>query len=77
MGVIRRSELMQRQCAPVRSVEVQQIDLDTGEVLAEYSTLIQAAKANYTDSKTLRDAAKRNRPAIGFIWRMNKEKSII
>lgn len=77
LGVIKRSKLMQRQCTPVRSVEVQQIDLDTGEVLAEYSTLTQAAKANYTDAKSIREAARRGKASIGFIWKTSKEKSII
>lgn len=77
LGVIKRSKLMIRQCEPVRAIEVQQIDEITGEILAEYSTLAKAAKANYTDPKTIRDAAKANRPAIGFLWKISKEKSII
>ena len=68
---------MVRQCEPVRSIEVQQIDELTGEVLAEYNTLVKAAKANYTDSKTIREAARKERPAIGFLWKVSKEKSII
>ncbi|PHV72155.1 hypothetical protein CS063_01380 [Sporanaerobium hydrogeniformans] len=77
LDVIKRSKLMQRQCTPVRAVEVQQLDLDTGEVIAEYSTLSAAARANYTDCKTIRDAAKRDKASIGFRWNVEKEKSII
>lgn len=77
LGVIKRSKLMQIQCTPVRAVEVQQIDLDTGEILAEYSTLTQAAKANFTDVKSIREAARRGKSSIGFIWETSKEKSII
>ena len=77
LGVIKRSKLMQIQCTPVRAVEVQQIDLDTGEILAEYSTLTQAAKANFTDVKSIREAARRGKSSIGFIWKTSKEKSII
>lgn len=77
LGVIKRSKLMIIQCEPVRAIEVQQIDELTGEVLAEYSTIAKAARANYTDVKTIRDAAQRERPAIGFLWKISKEKSII
>ena len=77
LGVIKRSKLMQRQCTPVRAIEVQQLDIDTREVLAEYSTLTQAAKANYTDVKSIREAARRGKSCIGFLWVTNKEKSII
>ena len=77
LGIIKRSKLMQRQCTPVRAIEVQQLDIDTGEVLAEYSTLVQAAKANYTDAKSIREAARRGKSSIGFIWKISKEKSII
>lgn len=76
LGIIKRSKLIIRQCEPVRAIEVQQIDEITGEVLAEYTTLRAAAKANYTDVKTIKDAAKKGRPAIGFIWVLNKEKAI-
>lgn len=76
LGIIEKSKLMVRQCEPVRAIEVQQIDEITGEVLAEYSTLRAAAKANYTDEKTIREAARKGRPAIGFIWITNKEKAI-
>ncbi|WP_410496368.1 HNH endonuclease signature motif containing protein [Cellulosilyticum sp. ST5] len=77
LGAIKRNRLMQIQCTPVRTVEVQQIDLDTGEILAEYNSLKKAATVNYTDAKTLRDAIKKERPAIGFMWKMDQEKSII
>lgn len=77
LSVIKRSKLMPKQCTSVRKVEVQQIDELTGEVLAEYSALIEAAKANYTDVKTIKDAARKERPAIGFLWKISKEKSII
>ena len=77
LGVIKRSQLMVKQCEPVRIIEVQQIEPDTGEILAEYRTLTQAAKVNYTDTKTIRDAAKKQRPAIGFMWKIDQEKSII
>lgn len=76
LGLIKRSKLMPKQCTSVRKVEVQQIDELTGEVLAEYSALIEAAKANYTDVKTIKDAARKERPAIGFLWKVSKEKSI-
>ena len=77
LGIIKRSKLMPKQCTSVRKIEVQQIDELTGEVLAEYSALNEAAKANYTDSKTIREAARKERPAIGFLWKVSKEKSII
>ena len=77
LGIIKRSKLMPKQCTSVRKIEVQQIDELTGEVLAEYSALNEAAKTNYTDSKTIREAARKERPAIGFLWKVSKEKSII
>ena len=77
LGIIKRSKLMPKQCTSVRKIEVQQIDELTGEVLAEYSALNEAAKANYTDVKTIKDAARKERPAIGFLWKVSKEKSII
>ena len=77
LGVIKRSKLVIRQCEPARAIEVQQIDEITGEILAEYSTLAKAAKANHADPKTIINAARKNRPAIGFLWKISKEKSII
>ncbi len=77
LGVIKRSKLMIIQCEPVRAFEVQQIDELTGEVLAEYSTIAKAARANYTEAKIIREAARKGRPAIGFLWKVSKEKSII
>ncbi len=77
LGIIKRSKLMVKQCEPVRAIEVQQVDIDTGEVLAEYSTLTQAAKANFTDVKSIREAARRGKSSVGFIWKTSKEKSII
>ena len=77
LGFIKRSKLMQIQCTPVRMVEVQQINELTGEVLAEYSSISDAARANYTDSSSIRNAIKNNKPSIGFIWKAEKEKSII
>ena len=47
------------------------------EVLAEYSSISDAARANYTDSSLIRNAIKNNKPSIGFIWKAEKEKSII
>ena len=76
LGIIKRNKLMIRQCEPVRTIEVQQLDLDTGEVLAEYNTLTKAAKANYTDVKTIKDAAIKGRPAIGFLWKIEKALTI-
>ena len=77
LGVIKRSKLVIIQCEPVRAVEVQQIDIDTGEILAEYNTLTKAAKANYTDVKTIKDAAKKERPAIGFLWKVYKKENAV
>ena len=77
LGVIKRSELVVKQCTPANAIEVQQLDMNTGEVLAEYSTLTQAAKVNYTDIKSIREAARKGKPSIGFRWKISKEKSII
>lgn len=68
LGFITRSKLMQKQATIVRCKEVAQIDELTGEVLAEYRSIAQAARANYTDPNTIRLALKQQRSAIGFIW---------
>ncbi len=77
LGVIKKNELIVKQCVPINAIEVQQLDMDTGEVLAEYSTLTQAAKVNYTDIKSICEAARKGKPSIGFRWKISKEKSII
>lgn len=77
LGIIKRSRLMPIQCTTTLKVEVQQIDEITGEVLAEYSSILEAAKANYTDTKSIREAARRGKSSIGFLWKTCKEKSII
>ncbi|WP_069997843.1 HNH endonuclease signature motif containing protein [Cellulosilyticum sp. I15G10I2] len=68
LGFITRYELMQKQALPVIRKPVAQLDEVTGEVLAEYKSLIQAAQANYTTPWSIRQALKEDRPAIGFIW---------
>ncbi|MEG1871223.1 MAG: HNH endonuclease [Peptostreptococcaceae bacterium] len=75
LGFITRKELMQKQATPIRMKTITQIDEITGEVLAEYKSLSEAAAMNYTYPQQIRSAIKTERPSIGFIW-MTEEMAL-
>lgn len=68
LGFIKRRELMLKQATNGKRKAIVQLDEVTEEVVAEYHSLLRAAKENFTSPQSIRQAIKENKPAIGFLW---------
>lgn len=73
LGFIRRRELMLKQATAIQMKPVIQIDEITGEVLAEYKSLVEASRVNYTWPQQIRNSIRKDKPAIGFIWKYEEQ----
>ena len=73
LGFIRRKELMLKQATMPKAKPVIQIDEMTGEILAEYKSLSEASRINYTWPQQIRNAVKKGQSSIGFIWKLEEQ----
>lgn len=69
LGFITRSKLIQIQATPSQRKPIVQMDEETGGILEEYPSIEAAVNANFTGRKTITQAIKEERPAIGFVWK--------
>lgn len=73
LGFITRQQLFFKNVIKYHMKPIVKFDEITGEILEEYPSLKVAAGLNYSSPKTIRDSAKENRSAIGFIWKYEEQ----
>lgn len=48
--------------------KIQKVDMETGEIVAAYKTVAEAARQNAIDRSNLAKAIKAGKPMAGFLW---------